>query len=233
MEASKDIIEKIRALLRLAKSDNPHEAALAMQRAMEIAAKHQVDLSNLAADDDIHKLLGRYIDLPSRLALEWKEALNIAHNFFNVEVTVITRGGKCLIVGTDLDIELAEYVITYLVRACRQCLAKWKANEALARRKTTGIKVHSFIEGFFLGMWVKLRDQQRATEAANDGLALVLSNGRAARREFAAGTLNGKITTLAMPTARRDRRSMGQGFTQGKDTQLNPGLRGNPSTLAL
>lgn len=35
------IIEKIRALLRPAKSDNAHEANLAMQRALEIAAKHQ------------------------------------------------------------------------------------------------------------------------------------------------------------------------------------------------
>lgn len=233
MKTDDPILEKIRALLRLSKSDNPHEAALAMQRAMEIAMKHQIELSGISADDDIHKLIGKHMELPSRLAKEWKEALNLAHAYFNVNITVIQRHGKCLIVGTELDIELAQYVITFLVRACRECLAKWKVEEARARRKTTGNKAATFIEGFFLGQWVKLRDQQAAAKTDNTGLSLMLSNGRTARDEFTRGHFKGPVTTLAMPEVRRDRRSLGQGFTHGQKTQINPGLRGNSSTLAL
>lgn len=232
---NENIIEKIRALLRLARSDNAHEAALAMQRAMEIATKHQIDLAGLSPDDDIHKLLGRYMATPARLALEWKEALNIAHGFFNVSVTTIIRGSKCLIVGTALDIELAEYVITYLVRACRQCLARWKEAEAKARRKTSGPKIAAFIDGFFFAIRVKLRKQQQAAAAENAGLALVIDKGHQARKAFTTDFFGDgkKLTTLAMPEIRKDRRALVAGFASGQSTELNPALRGNSSTLAL
>ncbi|MES2596059.1 MAG: DUF2786 domain-containing protein [Verrucomicrobiota bacterium] len=234
MENNESIIEKIRALLRLAKSDNVHEAALAMQRAHEIALKHQVEISALPPEDDIHALLGRNMDLPARLALEWKEALNTVHGFFNVHVTVIQRAGRCLIVGTVLDIELAEYVVTYLVRACRQCLSSWKADEAKARRKTSGPKVHAFIEGFFRGIRSKLHGQREEQKAAHAGLELALRDAAEARKTFAGESLGGgRVGTITMPQVRRDLRSWVQGFMKGKETDINPGLRGSSSTLAL
>lgn len=227
------ILEKIRALLRLAKSDNAHEAALAMQRAMEIATKHQLDLADISPDDEVRKLIGRYMPTPSRLAHEWKEALNIAHNFFNVSVTTIQRGSRCLIVGSALDIELAEYVITYLVRVCRQQLAAWKAVEAKARRKTTGPKVAAFIDGFFLGLRVKLMQQHAKVAQEHSGYALALKDAREQRSEFTEAELGGKITAITMPEVRKDRRSMNAGYRHGRDTEINPALRGNNSTLAL
>lgn len=145
------IIEKIRALLRLAKSDNAHEANLAMQRAMEIASKHCIDLSELSPDDELNKLVGDHLDLPSRLAYEWKEALNTVHAFFNVHATVLigVESRRAQIIGTKLDIEIASYVATYLVRTCRHCLSEFKTAETAKRRKITTNKIHGFIKGFF------------------------------------------------------------------------------------
>lgn len=40
-----DHLDKIKKLLRLSQSANAHEAELAMQRAMELALKHGVDLA--------------------------------------------------------------------------------------------------------------------------------------------------------------------------------------------
>lgn len=230
-----DIIEKLRALLRLAKSDNVHEAALAMQRAHDIAAKHQVDLSRLPAEDDLRAPLGRYMQLPDRLAQEWKEALNLIHNYFNVDVTCIRRGGRCLIVGTALDVELAEYVCTYLVRACRQCLAHWKDGERRHRRKTSGGKVASFIEGFFLGLRVKLHAQRKSQAEQHAGLALALAleDGARARNVFARSVLTGKITTITMPQLRRHRQSGSAGFIAGQSTEIRSGLRGGAPSPCL
>lgn len=227
------ILEKLKALLRLAKSDNAHEAALAMQRAHEIAAKYQVDLSTLPEEDDLRALLGRYMKLPARLALEWKEALNIIHGYFNVHVTTIQRGSRCLIVGTALDVELAEYVCTYLVRACRQCLAQWKEGERRLKRKTSGSKVAAYIEGFYIGLRMKLHKQQQEQKAAHAGLALALTNGHEARKTFSHGMLGGKITTITMPEIRRHRRAGSAGFAAGRNTDLNPGLKGGRAPLAL
>jgi len=233
MNTPASILEKIRSLLRLAKSDNAHEAKLAMEKAVEIAAKHQLDLGNISPEDDLHKILGERLPCPARLAREYVGAYNIAHGFFNVNITVIQGASQVLFVGTKLDIEIADYVCTYLVRACRQALAKWKAGEKAARRKTTGSKVANFIDGFFYAIWLNLRHQRASQITEHAGLALVIKSGHEARDAATQGILKGKITELALAPARRDRHALGSGFVSGKDTQINPGLRGNQSVLAL
>lgn len=236
MKDNESILEKIRALLRLAKSDNAHEANLAMQRALEIAAKHQIDLSAISPDDDLNKIKGHEIALPSRLAYEWKEALNVVHAYFNVNVTVLIgmSSKKAQIIGTAFDIEIASYVATFLVRACRDCLALYRKEETERRRKVTTGKTQSFIKGFFWGIRHALREQQQTVAAEHTGYQLMLDNGRAARDEAAKNLNrgNGKSTQLAMPEARHNRAAAFRGFIQGSKTQIRPGLRGG-STLAL
>lgn len=228
------IIEKIRALLRLAKSDNPNEAALAMQKALEIALKHRIDLTDISPDDDINRLIGDHLPTPSRLAREYKEALNIAHAWFNVNITVMMGASKALVVGTKLDIELASYVVTFLVRSCRDSLSKWKQEEKIRRRKTTGAKAQNFIQGFFWGVAARLREQRETMCAQNEGLAIVLSNGREAREEAAKGFRGkGRVTTVELARPRMDRRASLSGFLHGNKTDINPGLRGGNTTLAL
>jgi len=46
------ITDKIKKLLRLAKSDNEHEAMLALANAAKLAAKHGVDLADLAEGEE-------------------------------------------------------------------------------------------------------------------------------------------------------------------------------------
>lgn len=224
------IVEKIRALLRLAKSDNAHEASLAMQRAMEIAAKYQIDLAAISPDDDLNKLIGNEMSLPSRLAYEWKEALTTVHNYFNVNVTVLigVSSKKAQIIGTALDIEIASYVATFLVRTCRECLAGYRKAETICRRKITTAKVHSFIKGFFWSIRDGLRKQKETVAADHAGYQLMLDNGRAARDQAAKGISQGfgPSSAIEMPDARANRKAALHGFMQGSKTQIRPGLRG-------
>lgn len=76
---------------------------------------------------------------------------------------------------------------------------------------------------------------QQAATAENAGLALVLDKGGEARKTFTDEFFGdgGKVTAIAMPEIRRDRRALGAGFASGQDTDINPALRGNSSTLAL
>lgn len=229
------IIEKIRALLRLAKSDNAHEAQLAMQRAMEIAAKHSIDLSTLSPDDDLNKITRDHLDLPARLAHEWKEALNTVVTYFNVNVSVMCsyNSKRAMIVGTKLDIELASYVCTYLVRTCRNCLAEYAKAEVSRRRKITTGKRHSFIRGFFHAIRYALHQQRESVRASSSSYQLVLDNGRRARTEAeSAWTAGTRSKQLDMPEARQNARALSAGFREGYDTKIDPGLRENaPLTL--
>ena len=45
-------VDKIKKLLRLAESDNPHEAALAMANATKLMTKHDIEMSTINMDDD-------------------------------------------------------------------------------------------------------------------------------------------------------------------------------------
>lgn len=52
-EPGRRIIDKVRKLLALGGSDNEHEAALAVQRATELLARHRLDFDGLAEDEDL------------------------------------------------------------------------------------------------------------------------------------------------------------------------------------
>lgn len=236
MNDNESIIEKIRACLRLAKSSNPHEANVAMQSAMRLASKHKIDLDAISPDDELHVLKAHEMPLPSRLAHEWKEALNVVHAYFDVNVTVLIgmSSKKAQIIGTTFDIEIASYVATFLVRACRDCLASYRKEETAHRRKVTANKTHSFIKGFFWGIRHALKEQRQAVVAEHTGYQLMIDNGRTARDEAAKGfnRAHGPRHSLAMPEARHNRRASLHGFMQGHKTQIRPGLRGG-ETLAL
>src|SRR5687767_2279756 len=44
---TEQVVERVRKLLALSSSSNPHEAALAAERALEIAQRHNLDLSRV------------------------------------------------------------------------------------------------------------------------------------------------------------------------------------------
>lgn len=230
------IIEKIRSLLRLAKSDNPFESAAAMRKALEIASRHQIDLASISPEDDLNKITSDEMELPSRLAHEWKEALNIVFNYFNVHVSVLVGmdSKRAQIIGTKLDIELSSYVATFLVRSCRECLAIYRRAEIKNRRKVTPSKTQSFIKGFFWGIRDGLRQQRQQTVADHAGYQLMLDNGAAARTEFS-DRINqrfGPSRQIEMPDARENRAAKWTGFAHGSKTQIRPGLGGS-ELLAL
>lgn len=226
---AESITEKIQALLRLAKSDNPHEAGLALQRAMALADKHAIDLHSLSEEGE--GLDHAYQQIPTRLAREWKEALNTVQTFFHVNLVTIKRRAKLLIVGRASDIEVAQYVITFLVRSCRECLAKW----SLGERRMTHSKRAAFIDGFFTGIFVQLRDQRRQNEAEENKLALVLVESKEARQQATAQILGPgtQLSTVTVEQVRQNRRAQFHGFSAGKATQINPGLKGQQGNLSL
>jgi len=112
--------EKIANLLRLAKSDNVNEAAMAAARAQRLMDKYKIEvaLESLADDDDFpDEDIINCQDPIERLKQRcmWKTLLADSISAAN-QCNVYTQGGDIKIVGRPTDINVVRYLYAYLVR---------------------------------------------------------------------------------------------------------------------
>jgi hypothetical protein len=225
-------LDKIKKLLRLSKSSNPHEAELAMQRAMELAAKHAVDVENLRNDPEFSDIIHKWFPMKARLSREWKLALNIAVNYFNVSACIDRGRKEVVLVGQSDAIEVADYIVGFLVRACRWQAKNYSTKELQARRRMTSGKRAAFIAGFFTGISVQLREGRFDLMRHNTELAIVLATDEK-RRDEELARIVGKMTSIKTKPLRRSAATIA-GFCAGRDTKLNRPLAGNgQGVLAL
>ena len=223
-----EYVDKIRKLLRLAKSPNQHEAEVALQKALELAAKHAVDLNGLEESDGLHH---RWIPCGLRVSLEEKKAKGIARTFFQVS-TCMDRG-RYLLVGEEAAMEVALYVISFLVTTSRSLLAAYKRSEHAQRRKLTTSKRASFINGFFYGVSYQLDSHQQKLLTEYASLALVLTDGAAERTKRVKNVVGETRDAPALPEGRRHRSALDAGWNAGIKTKVRPALNASDAPLAL
>ncbi len=177
MTAPAEIIEKIKKLLRLARSSNPHEAQLAMQRAMQLAEEYRVTVDSLNPDAAAPSITHQDTDTLSRLGYDRRFAALIVTRFFRVHPVVCsavrivdgwpTAGEKLSFVGTATDIEVALYVYHFLVRNFAYC---WRKHRGRLRNR------YSFVHGMWIGLRTKLAEAEPpAAEPQVKGTELQLS----------------------------------------------------------
>ena len=178
MSASAEIIEKIKKLLRLARSSNPHEAQMAMQRALELAHEHDVAIDGLNPDvqAQVKKVTHQYTEPVIRFSYEKESAIRICQTFFKVTAvycsTIIMRDGwpqrgrKVIFVGTATDIEIALYVYGFLTHHFSYC---WRKHRGRLRNR------QAFIQGMVAGIVYVLRQAQpKKTPEQIKGTELIL-----------------------------------------------------------
>ncbi len=163
MNATGEIIERIKKLLRLARSSNPHEAQLAMQRALALAEEHRVAIEGLNPDECAKekKVTHQETEISARLSYDKRYAWAICRNFFNVDTVQIAcirmvdgwprAGVKMAIVGTAADIEIARYVSGFLVQHFAFC---WRTFRGRFRNR------QAFVHGMFCGIYDKLEEKR-------------------------------------------------------------------------
>jgi hypothetical protein len=220
------LLEKIKKLLRLASSSNPHEAALALSRAMALADRANLDLSSLREDDEVGEIVDRWVPVGSRLSRERSLALGIVQLYFNVKPVYSRMRGSVMFIGTDADIAIADDVFEFLTRSSRDCLKSYEANEALEYRKSTPTKRASFLAGFFYG------GQRKEILLEDHKFAIVLRTQEAAREEYADSNC-GPCKSVALRKHRRNYSALETGYHDGKRTSINPGLGAPKSELRL
>jgi hypothetical protein len=224
-----EIVEKIKKLLRLGQSTNPHEAALALERAFDLAARHHVDVSALELDDDVEKLVSEWFKVGERLSFLQQRALALCVSFFNVAVCVARP--RVVFVGTPSDVTIAWYVYGFICQQGRSWLRVYEIDERLARRRVTRNKRANFVQGFIYGIALQVGNRRRQLVIEDSKTAIVLAEQEKARNAYMDDVVPNR--TLAKRELKRELRGpLMTGFARGQETRINAPLRG-PEKLAL
>lgn len=174
MKNREAIIEKIKKLLRLAKSSNEHEAALAAARAQELLAKYNLDETELSEREMPKEAEVSYTDIVKRpptwiylIAASVAGAFDCSYFF--------SAYGRMCFVGVDLDHEIASYTFSYLYRTIGRLAAQFMAKSQQRRLTLKGKKKARL--GYCLGaaseVSRKLKEQHERTPITTTALVPV------------------------------------------------------------
>lgn len=229
-----EAIEKIKKLLRMKRGGTDAEIATALRRAMEIAAKHGIDLAAINPDDDgASRRIGHDAQsCGARVVYDHKYAATICTRYFNVDVIFGDRWKNAVeygrieyvinLVGLPCDREIARYVFIFV---CRQFKFAWRARRGRCRNR------QNFVFGMFRGICENLkaaRPDAGIVTHGTPGEALVLS-----RQDYLDRTWPQRKTTSG-GTPKRLCEAALRGYAAGRDTHIRPGIPDTqPQTLQL
>ncbi len=229
MSAGDDIIERIKKLLRLARSSNPHEAQLALARAMALAHEHGVAVEGLNPDEQAKekKLTHQETKVSARLTYDSRYAWVICRAFFNVDTVDLQcvrmvdgwprAGVRTAVVGTESDIVIATYVHAFLVEQFSHC---WRSFRGRLRNR------HAYVHGMYRGLFQKLHDARPTTKT---GFELVVKE----RETYIAQHIGPTTSKSVGEPDHEAHAASNAGWLRGQKTEINMPLQAAEPTLAL
>jgi len=214
------ILDKIKKLLRLAKSSNPHEASLALARAQKLMVEHSIgadspELSGVC-DETITSQL-RIQTPPAYVA----GLFNLVRQAFGCDgyfQPTFTRM-EIVFIGHDQRPEIAGYVYTVLERQLTTARKEFMSTLSKKMKKVNKTaRADQFCEGWVVGVYSKVE-----AIALNDDEKLQIET-------FKNSTDLEKANVRAAKTAgRKGEEARYQGFKESKNVVLNHGVSGQES----
>ena len=230
-----NIVERIKKLLRLSRSSNPHEAELALARAFELAHKHQVDVSTLDMAEESERIKHESFRVGRFVSFLQVRAINLVVRFFHVEACIKRQSTihnwrassivSVVFVGTATDITIANYVYEFIVQQGRKQCRDYEQKEKRARRRTTTAKRRGFFQGFIYGIATQLSDRQNASVIDDSRTAIVLAEKEKQREAYLA-SLFPEMKLLVSRSQRKNNDALWSGYVAGKSTTINKPLTG-------
>jgi hypothetical protein len=159
------IMARIRKLLALSSSPNRHEAEVAMAKARELMAKHQVDPAAPppTTDDFVHIVLG---EASLRHGLEVHALASLIREHYSVQtiwipmaVPAAGKVGRALeVCGTRLHVQLAHYAFDFVTHLIA---SEWRSYQPGVRLGANGRR--DFALGMVAGFRALLDEQLRTS----------------------------------------------------------------------
>lgn len=210
---SERIIEKVKKLLQLAQSSNPHEAELATLKANELLLRH--NLEQLKSEEQETIYLDRLLMRPRRDA-KLSAIYEILRHFIVRPVISMGKDECCLEVsGTLTNVKLARYVGEFLDRELDRLWELTKVEENLQGLRAK----NSFFVGVARGFEEKMK-QSKASFSPQDQKSLVLvekkleHDVRMIYRRLSSSSSGGQT----------DERARSAGVSKGKNLTINKGV---------
>jgi hypothetical protein len=206
-------MDKVERLLRLADSDNAHEAAAALGQANRLMAEHGIEQSMLGADkaEAAEAVINDYTPLDtSRRYVAWKGQLAMTLGKHNA-CRVWKSGGDLHLVGRPSDVSGVRYLYAYASREI----------DRLARAHAQGrgrVYANNYRLGCVEGIGAALRAADKAmrehlyqgaheaSQAAGNASALVRLDNALAKRDARQEGTDAFYETLGMRKSRSSRR---------------------------
>lgn len=234
--ASDKILDRIRKLLALARSSNPHEAAAAAARAAELMAQHQLAEASLEREVEAvgeHELdrCGRKVTWKSMLARG--VCLACGCDCYWARPWIDGAGGRSLrIIGRAADVDAARYLYAYLVREIeRLTRAAWNGRHSHAKAmESARAWKNAFRSGAASEIARRLRTaRQDALDAARKRAVDDAATSEAlVRVDRDAAAVTDYMSRLHLVSARRALVSSATGLYQGTLAGQQVNLGGNP-----
>jgi len=207
-------LRKLKACLRLSKSSNANEAALAMRQAQKLMQEYNLEEAD--ADDEgisecFAKTRSRGGDVSDHI---WQLAYLVARAFSCKALQVnMTNSTAIAFVGRTINTKIAEYSFCVLRRQLERDIAKQIARVRKAKNRAT--RAHTYGSGWVFGVASKLQIP-------------VMSEVDALRIETRIKNSFGKTVEFENKKPKAlNSNDFYEGFQKGKNTSLNKGVHGS------
>lgn len=216
-------IEKIKKLLRLSRSANPHEAELAMAKAMQLAAEHRIAIDGINPDAETPTITHKTTAPWQRVPYDKQYASKIAEVFFGISVVheriiiekesrqgyrYMERATRLIFIGTESDLAIAGYVFEFLTKHFSYC---WRNHRGRCKKR------QSFVYGMYVAIFQMLHSARPNTDNPQ-GTQLDISH-----RDYIAQLFDNVETTKTKRPKTSDG-SFNRGFERGLSTQIRPAI---------
>lgn len=222
------VIDKVQKLLRLAESDNEHEAQLAADRAAELMHKYKIQIAMLGIAEDGIRI--DKIELWDKMSVDWHGYLAAGVADVN-DCGVWVQNRRCLMIcGTDASTQVCNYMFHYLLRTIRK-LSRMYIREFYGAEKGLHKERMAFAAGCVSRVVERLRDRKRARESETKiehgcTALMVIDKERAE-------VVRWMRSNLDLHKARPRRQRGGQAFMDGRSAgdlvDIRDGLKGGSS----
>jgi hypothetical protein len=210
---SEKVINKIKNLLKLADSDNQHEAQLATLKANQLLLKHNIESLDTISEETYYVI---NVLSSKRKNAKMSAIYSILKHFMVKPVLNYTKGAVLLeVAGTRYNIELSEYVAGFLDNELDRLwlLAKKES-------KLTGLRAkNSFFYGVAMGYDQKMSEIEKEF-SLNDSKSLIVIKDQL---EAQTARIYKRLSS-SYSNSQKDTGSHELGKAAGKSLSINKGI---------
>lgn len=167
------IIERIRKLLRLSQSANPHEAALAAERVQQMLSEYNLTMDSIGCDAETAS--ARRVDRKTRKALEkWAHALaSRTAQVFDCKYYHSPDTGETSFVGVGADPEVCGWMYSYLYKTLLCLASEHMRSRRLRSAKSKRAARNCFLFGAVDVISDRMFAQKKVAPVTSDALVPV------------------------------------------------------------